>query len=76
MSTMTENRIKASAVDEFVSLMIGAFASGFTDDNSPTLADIHRIAQNHVKDNYNIMLPNLVEQWGEETAKQCGLADS
>lgn len=69
-----ENKVKADAVKEFVSLMIGAFESGFVDKNNPTLAEIHRVAQNHIKDNYGIDTPNIEEEWGKEAAKECGLA--
>jgi hypothetical protein len=69
----SKNKVKADAVNEFVSLMIGAFDTGFVDKNNPTLAEIHQVARNHVKDNYRVDLPSIVEQWGKETAKECGL---
>ena len=69
----TENEIKAEAVKEFVSLMIGAFESGFIDTPKLTLAQLHRVAQNHCKDSYGVDTPTLVAEWGEETAKDCGL---
>lgn len=69
----TANQIKADAVNEFVCMMIGALESGFVDKNNPTLAEIHRAAHHHVKDNYGIELPNIEDQWGDETAELCGL---
>jgi len=69
---MNENQIKADAINNFVSTMIGAFESGFVDKNNPTLSEIHQVARNHVKDNYDIELPNIVEQWGENVANDCG----
>ena len=68
---MNEKQLKADAINEFVSVMIGAFESGFVDKNNPTLAEIHRVAHHHVNDNYGIKLPNIVEQWGEDLAKEC-----
>ena len=70
----TENQIKADAVNEFVSLMIGALDGGFVGTNNPTLAEIHRVAQHHVNDRYGVELPSITEQWGKETAELCGLA--
>jgi len=74
--TMTENQIKADAINNLVSTMIGAFDAGYTDRNHLTLSELHRIAQLHVKDNYGIELPNIIEQWGESMAKQCGLGSN
>lgn len=65
--------IKADTIYDFVNEMIGAFESGFVDKNNPTLAQIHRIAQVYVKDNYDLDLPNIVEQWGSDLAQECGL---
>lgn len=69
---MTDNQLKADAINNFVCMMIGALDSGFVDKNNPTLAQIHRTAQNYCKDTYDIDLPGLVEQWGAETAEMCG----
>ena len=69
----TENQMKADAINEFVSTMIGAHDAGFTGGNSLTLQQLHRIAQCHIRDNYGIDMPNIVEQWGQETAELCGL---
>ena len=69
---MTEEQIKADAINEFVSHMIGALDSGFIDQNSATLAQIHRVGQNFVKDSYGIELPHITEQWGKDVAKLCG----
>lgn len=69
----TENQIKAAAVKEFVSMMIGAFESGFIDTPKLTLAQLHRVAQNHCKDSYGIDTPDIVAEWGEETSRECGL---
>lgn len=70
---MTDNQIKAEAVNEFVTMMIGAFESGFVDKNNPTLAEIHQVARHHIKDKYGIETPSIVEQWGEALARDCGL---
>lgn len=67
---------EADAIGGFVNSMIGALESGFISDNKMTLAQLHRVAQNHVKDNCGIDLPNIVDQWGEETAKACGYTGS
>ena len=69
---MSENKIKADAVLEFVNLMIGAFDAGFVDKNNPTLSEIYQVARNHVKDSYGIESPNIIEQWGEESAIAAG----
>ena len=69
----TEIEIKADAVNEFVGTMIGAHETGFLETNSLTLQQIHRIAQCHIKDQYGIDTPDIVEEWGQETAESCGL---
>lgn len=68
----TENQIKADAISEFVNTMIGAFESGFIDTPNCNLAQVHRVMQHHVKDNYGIELPHITEQWGDKFAKECG----
>jgi hypothetical protein len=72
MKEQTENQIKTDAIVDFVTMMIGALDSGFVTENRPTIAQIHRVAQNYVKDTYGIETPHIVEQWGEEVAKLCG----
>ncbi|EMY6467009.1 hypothetical protein ABCL20_004485 [Vibrio alginolyticus] len=62
--------VKASAVINFVNTHIGAFEAGFIDNNQPTLAQLYRTAQHHVKDNYNYNMQSLSEVWGEELAKE------
>lgn len=73
---MTEQQIKADAISEFVNTMIGALESGFIDSNTCTLAQVHQVAKHHIKDNYGIDTPNIVEQWGKEVAELCGLGQS
>ena len=68
-----EKIYKALAVMGFVNAMIGAFEAGFVEKNNPTLSEIYRVAQNHVKDNYNFEFPNIIDQWGSDIAKECGL---
>lgn len=68
----TEEQIKADAINEFVCHMIGALESGFIGENTATLAQIHRVAQNYVKDSFGIDLPHITEQWGDDVAKLCG----
>lgn len=74
----TEEQIKADAINEFVCHMIGALEAGFIDENTASLAQIHRVAQNYVKDSFGIELPHITEQWGKDVAKLCGypLSDS
>jgi len=69
---VTEEQIKADAINEFVSMMIGARESGFINESTLTLAELHRVAQNHCKDTFNIDLPHITEQWGMEVANLCG----
>lgn len=68
-----ENQIKADAIYGFVNNMIDALETGFIDHANPTLAQVHRVAQNHCKDYYGIDMPSLEEQWGEETARACAV---
>lgn len=73
---MTEEQIKADAISEFVSMMIEALESGFVDRNHCTLAELHQIARNHIKDNFDIKTLNIVQQWGREVAELCGLGEA
>lgn len=68
-------QLKTDAVMSFVNLMIGAYDSGFVDTNNPTLAEIHQVARNHIKDSYGIDTPSIVEQWGVDVARECGLGE-
>ena len=56
---MTEKQIKADAINEFVSMMIGARESGFIEGSELTLAELHRVAQNHCKDTCGIEIPHI-----------------
>jgi hypothetical protein len=64
---------KAAAIMNFVDLMIGAFESNFVDTNTLTLAQLHRVAENHCLDNYGTHFGNIIARHGEELAKECGL---
>jgi len=69
-------KIKASAVENYVNTMIGALEAGFVEKNNPTLQEIHRVAQNHVKDIYGVDMPDIVEQWGHDVADLCSADDT
>lgn len=69
---MSLENTKAAAVMEFVDLMIGAFESGFVNENTLNLAQLHRIAENHVKDSFNVTYAGIVERHGRELAVECG----
>lgn len=73
---MTENQVKADAIMELVNTMIGALESGFVDRNHCTLAEVHQIARNHIKDSYGIETPNIVDTWGQDVAQLCGLGEA
>ena len=73
-NTQTDEQIKADAINEFVCSMIGALDSGFIEENTANLAQIHRVMQNYCKDKYAIDIPHIAEQWGEDIAKLCGLS--
>lgn len=62
---------KGNAVKGFVNSMIGAFESGFVDDNKLTLAELYRVAQHHIKDNYGVEIPNMRDVWGEVLYLAC-----
>lgn len=71
MNKNEENKIKAAAVMSFINTMIGAFEAGFVDKNNLTLAELFRVAQNHLSDNYGIETPDLKDQWGAPFALTC-----
>ena len=56
-----------------VDLIIGALESGHIDDNTFTIAQLHRIAETHCADNYGAGFGSIVERHGEDLAKDCGL---
>lgn len=67
--------IKAAAVMNFIDTLIGALDAGFVENNKPTLATLHQVARHHVKDFYGLQYGDIVERWGEDTAKDCGLGE-
>ena len=73
---MSDKEIKSKAIMEFVNMMIGALDGGFVDKNNPTLSEIHRVAENYIKDKYGIIVPTIDDDWGEEIAELCGLRKS
>ncbi|MBL4781750.1 MAG: Lar family restriction alleviation protein [Porticoccaceae bacterium] len=75
-NTRTANLTNAGAIHEFANSMVGALERGFIDKNNCTIAEIHRIAQNHIKDRYAVEVPGLAEEWGPETARLCGFGDA
>ena len=70
---MTEDQIKSDAVKDFVTMMIGALESGFVDTSNPSLASVHQAYRRHVKDNYGVDMPDIVEEWGQAVAELAGL---
>lgn len=73
MTDFDVKKMKAEGVKYFVSLMIGALEGGFVDGNTVTLAQLHQVAKNHLKDSYDIDSADIIEEWGEDVAKLCGL---
>ena len=63
---------QAEAVTAFVNNLIGAFESGFTDRTIVSLAELHRVMQTHVADNYQAKIPHITELWGDDVAESCG----
>ena len=72
MKNQTKEQIKADAVNEFVSQIIGAFETGFINQNFFTLSQLHNMAKAHIESEFKIPMPNIVDQWGLTTAKKCG----
>lgn len=70
--TEFKKQIESAAVHRFVSALIDAFESGFVETEIITLAQLHRVMQNHVKDNYQVDLKHIKDEWGSDTAKACG----
>ncbi len=68
----TKDQIKADAINDFVSSLISARVTGWITVSTITLAELHRVAQNHVEDNYGVELPTLINQWGKSVAEICG----
>lgn len=65
-----EKQVRASAVMEFANLIRGAYLHGFI-DNNPTVYDVYRSAQNHVKDNFGID----TENWDDSSARKSRLGN-
>ncbi|EOW9224826.1 hypothetical protein ACN26P_003358 [Vibrio cholerae] len=59
------NQIKSTAVMDFVNVIVGAYNANFI-DNHPTVYDIYRSAQLHVKDRYGAE----TENWDDELASE------
>lgn len=69
------NEVAANAIRKFVQSMIGAYETGFVDKNNPTLAEIHQVAKNHIKDFYGIDVPDIIEEFGSDVAISCGMPE-
>ena len=67
---------KAKIVMDFANMHVGAFDSGFVDGNTLTVYDVHRSAQNYVRDTFQVNVQSLSEEWGELTAKECRYGES
>ena len=65
----THNKIATDAIMHLVNTMIDAHLSGFTDRNHLTLAELHRIAENHIQDNYNHKVKTLKDAYGDEVVE-------
>lgn len=63
-----ERNVKASAVMEFVEMIRGAYYANFI-DNHPTVYDIYRAAQMHVKDRYGVDTKDWNDELAEESRK-------
>ena len=68
---MTNEQIKADAINDFICQIIGAREAGFIDSSMFSLAELHQVARNHIKDELGIPMPSLAEQWGAGTAELC-----
>lgn len=63
----------AEVITSLTEVMIGAYENGFVDSNTLTVADMYQTARNHIRDHYGVEMPNIVEQFGEESAELAGL---
>lgn len=54
-----DNEIKAKAIKEFVTVMIGAFDAGFVATPVLNFAQLYQVAKNHCKDEYGIEIEPL-----------------
>jgi hypothetical protein len=68
--------IETKAIMEFVNTMIGAYEADFVLKNNPTLSEIYQVARNHCRDTYGSSVPDIVQAWGEDTARICGFKES
>lgn len=57
--------IAAEAIANLVETMIDAYMANFTDRNYLSLAELYRIAQNHILDNYNVKIEDLNQRYGK-----------
>jgi hypothetical protein len=71
MNTEQISKEKAAAIMNFVDLMIGAFEANFVDTNELTLAQLHRIAENHCLDTFGVQYGNIIERHGKDLANRC-----
>jgi hypothetical protein len=70
--TKMNNKERAEAIINFVDVIIGALESGHVHSNKVSLAQLHRIAEQHCRDNYDTEFGKLHERHGAELAKKCG----
>lgn len=65
------NNSKAAAVREFVNMMIGARESGFVQSSTPTLAEVHQVANWHIVERYGAEYLHLEDEWGKTVYNLC-----
>jgi hypothetical protein len=71
MSEQKLNIIKTEAIMAFANMHVGAFDAGFVEGNTLTVYDVHRSAQNYVRDTFQVNVRSLAETWGNDTAVDC-----
>lgn len=65
------SNIRAEAVIDFASTMVGAFEAGFVDTPVTTVGAIYEVARHHVKNNFQFEAKSIYEELGEEFSNEC-----
>ena len=63
--------LAAKAVMDFAATPVGAYEAGFVDTPHLTIAQLYQVARHHVRDNYGVETKSLVEEMGEDFAREC-----
>lgn len=66
------NEEKASAVMNFIDLIVNSREAGFIDSDKATIAEFYQAARAHCGDTYGVRVEDIESKHGSCVARNCG----